>query len=209
MSRNRKPSQKPVIGLTGGIGSGKSTVARILESLGAAVIDADQLIHDELAQPDVAATVRSWWGEDVCTPDGRVDRQAVAAIVFERPEELKRLETLLYPRVERKRESLCAAFEADASVGAIVLDAPKLFEAGWDRACDSVIFVDAPRDERLRRVAARRGWNGDELDRREKWLMPLDKKRARADDIVVNHSSIAELRSDIELIFRKVLAACS
>lgn len=181
----------------------------MLESLGAAVINADQLIHDELAKPEVAAEVRSWWGDGVCTPDGRIDRGAVAAIVFERADELRRLESLLYPRIENRRESLFTEYESNASIRAVVLDAPKLYEAGWDRLCDRVIFVEATREERLRRVAATRGWDGAELDRREKWLLPLDKKRARADDIVVNHASIAELRSEIELIFRRVLAAFS
>ena len=94
MLRVRAKRIKPIIGLVGGIGAGKSSVARILQSFGAAVIDSDRLAHGELADPEVIATLRSWWGEKVCRSDG-VDREVLASIVFSDPQELDRLEKLL------------------------------------------------------------------------------------------------------------------
>ena len=209
MSRRDLKRKKPVVGLAGGIGAGKSSVARVLESLGAVVIDSDRQCHAEFGDPEVVATIRRWWGDVVCGPGGEVDRQALARIVFDSPAELARLEGLLYPRLARRREELIAAYEADPQVQAIVLDSPKLFEAGLNELCDAVIFVDASRSVRARRLAESRGWTEETLQKRENLLKPLDMKRALADHVVVNHSSIAALRSQVERVFSSVLAALS
>jgi dephospho-CoA kinase len=200
---------KPIIGLAGGIGSGKSSVARILESLGAAVIDADRLAHEQLDDPEVIATLRTWWGDSILTPEGRIDRKAVAGRVFSDPAELARLEALLYPRIERRREELTAGYVSDIDVPAVVLDAPKLYEAGLDELCDVVIFVDSADATRAQRVASSRGWSKSEWASREKLFEPLDRKRAGADYIVANNSSIDDLRSEIERVFSAVLASFS
>jgi len=206
LSRVRAKRIKPIIGLVGGIGAGKSSVARVLQSLGAAVIDSDRLAHDELADPEVIATLRGWWGDKVC-PSDEVDRKALASIVFSDPHELDRLEKLLYPRIHRRRERLVAGYNADPAVRAIVLDAPKLYEAGLGDYCDAVIFVAADWSVRVRRVAASRGWTEEELRRRENLQNSLDTKRANADHVVINHSSLDQLRIDVERIFFSVLAA--
>ena len=199
--------KKPIIGLAGGIGAGKSSVARILEALGAVVIDADRLAHEELSNPEVVAELRQWWGERVCTPAGEVDHQTIAAIVFDNPAELTRLENVLYPRIHHRHQELLAAHAADPNVAAIVLDAPKLFETGLNQLCHTVIFVDADWSVRVRRVADSRGWTEAELARRENLQNPLDSKRANADQVVVNHSSINELWSQVERVFSAVLAS--
>lgn len=201
------PRKKPIIGLAGGIGAGKSSVARILKTLGAAVIDADRLSHEVLSEPEVVAMLRQWWGECVCTPAGEVDHQAIAAIVFDDPAELTRLENLLYPRITRRHRELLAAHTADPNATAIVLDAPKLFETGLNQLCDTVIFVDADWSVRVRRVGDSRGWNEAELARRENLQNPLDIKKANADQVVVNHSSIDVLWSQVERVFSAVLAS--
>ena len=206
MSRVRPKRKKPVIGLAGGIGAGKSSVARLLESLGAAVIDSDRMTHEQYGDPEVKAVLRGWWGESVCPAGGEVDRRAVGNIVFHDPSQLARLEGLLYPRLARCREGLIAGYETDPQVRAIVLDAPKLYEAGLHELCDAVIFVDADWAARVERVAAARGWTEDELRRRENLLNPLDRKRTIADHVVVNHSSIGALRSEVERVFSSVLA---
>jgi len=205
LSRVRDKRIKPIIGLVGGIGAGKSTVARILQSLGAAVIDSDRLAHDELANPEVIATLRGWWGDKVC-PSNDVDRKALASIVFSDPRKLDRLEKLLYPRIHRQRERLVEGFNADPAVRAIALDAPKLYEAGLGDYCDAVIFVAADWPDRVRRVAASRGWSEEELRRRENFQNSLDTKRANADHVVINHSSLDQLRIDVERILASVLA---
>jgi dephospho-CoA kinase len=194
-----------IIGVVGGIGSGKSAVARVFESLGAAVIDSDRLNHEQLAAPDVVAQLRAWWGSRVCDKAGGIDRKAVAGIVFDDPAALAALQDLVYPRIARRRDELIARYRADPAVRAIVLDTPKLFEAGLERICDAVVFVDAPRARRLERVYRSRGWTEAELDRRENLLDPLDKKQARADYTVVNDSDIDELRPSIERILSTII----
>lgn len=198
---------KPIIGVTGGIGSGKSSVARILQSLGAAVIDADELVRDQYRQPEVVAQLRAWWG-DAVAPDGRsVDRRAIADIIFVHDEERVRLENYLYPRLNRAREKLAQRYQGDPSVVAIVLDTPKLYEAGVDAVCDAVVFVDSQRALRVQRVAQSRGWSGEELARRENMQKPLDEKRARADYVIDNNSSLDDLRRAVESALRSILAA--
>lgn len=209
LSRVHAKGNKPIIGLAGGIGSGKTSVARILESLGAAVIDSDRLSHEQLGDPEVIATLCEWWGESIRGPDGKVDREAVAAIVFDDPPALARLQNLLYPRIKKRREELMAAYTADANVRAVVLDTPKLYEAGLDELCDEVIFVDVDDDVRAERLAESRGWSASELARREKLLNPLDRKRISADHIVKNNSDIDDLRSEVERVFSAISASFS
>ena len=201
LSRRHRKCGKPVIGVTGGIGAGKSTVAGILGSLGAAVISSDHLGHELLRDPQVLATLRRWWGESILTPNGDVHRGAVASIVFRDQAELARLESLLHPRIAARREALMEAYTADLSVKAIVLDTPKLYEAGVDALCDMVIFVDADQSACLRRLAESRGWTEEELNRRKKMQNPLDVKRTKADHVIVNNSGIGELRMQVERVF--------
>ncbi len=200
---------KPAIGLLGGIGAGKSTVAQILASRGGAIIDSDRLGHEVLGDPEVVAILRQWWGSDVFGPDGRVDRGRVGAVVFDQPKELKRLEELLYPRIGERRAVLSAKYQADPVVTVIVLDAPKLLEVGLDAECDALIFVDAEWPVRVRRVAEARDWTEEELRRREKLQKPLDMKKARADHVVVNQAGVDALRSQVERVLSQVQASFS
>jgi dephospho-CoA kinase len=209
VSRNRPTRKTPIIGLAGGIGAGKTSVGQILESLGAALIDFDRLAHEALREPEVISVLRSWWGGSICTPQGDVDHRAVADIVFHNPQELSRLEGLLHPMILRRFEALEAAHASDPAVRAIVLDAPKLFESGLDRFCDTVIFVEADRARRVERVARARGWSEEELTSRENLQNPLDRKKASADHVVTNHSGIDALRLQVERVFSSVLAACA
>ncbi len=184
-------------------------MARILESLGAVVIDSDVLAHEELEDPLVVQTLRSWWGDKVCRSDGRLDRKAIAAIVFADPDELDRLEKLLYPRLHRRREELVARYELDPTVRAIVLDAPKLYEAGLGDYCDAVVFVEADRRRRIERVESSRGWSDEEVRRRENLQDSVDAKRALADYVVTNQSTLESLRNEVQKVFSSVLAAFS
>jgi dephospho-CoA kinase len=199
---------KPIIGLAGGIGAGKSTVATLMGSLGAVVIESDRLSHEELSSPEVLDILRSWWGEAV-VQGGKVDRSAIARIVFSESEARARLEQLLYPRIEARRERLIAQANADVAVRAIVLDSPKLFETGLDERCDAVVYVEVDREARVERVIRTRGWSADELARREKLQNALDSKRTRADYVIANNSSLDALRIKVENVFSTVLAECS
>ena len=145
--RPRAPASPPVIGILGGVASGKSLIARQLEDLGAVVLDADRAGHEVLHEPAVKAALRTRWGDAVFGTDGAVNRAAVGRIVFASPpagpEELKFLERLTHPRItQRLREQMAAATAGGAK--AIVLDAAVMLKAGWNRLCDAVWFVDVP-----------------------------------------------------------------
>ena len=196
---------KPIIGVTGGIGAGKSTVAQILQELGAAVIDSDRLGHEALANENIVASLRAWWGDDIVDVSGGIDRKALASVVFEDPESLARLEGLVYPWIHAQRRLIVARLNEDANIRVIVFDAPKLYEAGVDRECDAVIFVECDRALRVSRVRRDRGWDETELSRRESRQIPLDVKREKADYIVSNHSSVEALRPELERIMLSVL----
>ncbi|MGB0714586.1 MAG: dephospho-CoA kinase, partial [Phycisphaerae bacterium] len=127
---------KPVIGLTGSIAAGKSTVANVFGACGAMVIDSDKASHEVLQSEQVKKELVAWWGETILDDDGNVDRKAVAAVVFKNPDELKRLEGVIYPRIEMRRQEKITAAQKDPAVRAIVIDAPKLIEAGLDQICD-------------------------------------------------------------------------
>lgn len=191
--------------MAGGIGAGKTTVAAILEDLGAVVIDSDEIARERLSSPEVVSLLRQWWGESICHPDGTVDRGRVAEIIFRDPGERSRLAAVIHPHVARRRRELLASYQADPAVRAIVIDSPLLFEAGLDEMCDLVVFVHAERAVRQARVKADRGWSEEEFARREKLQKPLDMKRQRADYIVVSNSELKELRRQVERLFSRVL----
>jgi dephospho-CoA kinase len=195
-SQKRVSETIPVIGLVGGVGAGKSAVASKMGELGCLVIDADAAARQVLERSDVAARLVEWWGADVLGADGKVDRAKVSGIVFSDPEQRRRLESLVHPlvRADREREIARAAAEG---MRAVVIDAPLLFEAGTDRMCDSIVFVDSPREQRVARVRAR-GWDEAELARREAAQMPLSEKQARCDQVIMNDGSLAELGRDAE-----------
>lgn len=207
LKRAHPKCSKPIIGLVGGIGAGKTSVAKILESLGTAIIDSDRLSHEQFRDPEVVAALCEWWGDRVLAADGTLDRGAIGSIVFSDRSELERLEGLLYPRIGRRRNELLAQFDADPDVLAIALDAPKLLEAGLQELCDAIVFVEASWSDRVRRVGNARGWTEQELKKREILQDPLDKKKAVADHLVFNHSGIDELQSQVERVFSSVLAA--
>ncbi|MGE3110032.1 MAG: dephospho-CoA kinase [Phycisphaerales bacterium] len=207
-SSPRQPSRRriPVIGLVGGIGSGKSEVARVLESLGCVVLDSDAQAKAMLDRDDVRRELVSWWGPDILSkPAGSdpgaaraIDRAAVARIIFSDPAQRTRLERLIHPLLHQQRRARIESLELAAPAPpAIVIDAPLLIEAGVDRECDVLVFVDAPRAQRVRRVRETRGWDEAELARREAAQMPLDTKRARCQHHVRNDGSLESLRAQV------------
>ena len=195
-------SVTPIIGIVGGIGSGKSTVAAVFQSLGCVVSDSDAAVRDLLSEPTVIGQLRDWWGEKVFSPDGRIDRSKVAQIVFETPSERRRLEGFIHPLVhQRRRDTIWDARQSGAA--GVIVDAPLLFEAGVDSECDAIVFVDTPREIRLLRVQESRGWDAEELDRRENTQLGLEEKRKRSDYVVANTGLPDELHGRVV----RVLAA--
>lgn len=203
---NRTGRSKPLVGLAGGVGSGKSSVAQILSELGAGVIDSDELSHQEINHPEVKETLSRWWGPGVLAPDGTIDRRKIGTIVFNDPVQRHKLEALLHPRIAVRRADQIAVYERQPRIKMIVLDSPLLYETDLDLLCDAVIFVDAPIEQRIARSEKARNWPEGELRRREKLQQPLDMKRARADYTCENNSTLSDLRKQVERIFTQILA---
>jgi dephospho-CoA kinase len=200
---------KPIIGLAGGIGSGKSTIAGLFGEMGCLVLSADDAVRDAYRDPAVKSTLRTWWGNRVFDSYGEFDRRALARIVFENPDEKRRLEGLIHPIVAAKRQGAMEAAAGDAQVLAFVWDIPLLFEVGLDRQCDAIVFVDAPFEQRLRRVQATRGWDENELRRREKLQRPLDNKREMSNYIVQNTADVGFARKQVRDVLCAILAGQS
>lgn len=196
---------KPVIGLAGGIGSGKSLVAMQFKKLGCAVINADALSHQVLTEPVVRDTLASWWGQDILDANGQVDRKAVGKHVFGAPDELLRLEQLVHPRVHALRESLRREYDKQQGVLAIVEDCPLLFEVGLEKQCDVVVFVATDRAVQLQRVKTNRGWSEAELNSREKNQLGLDIKANRADYIVDNSESESQTFKQVRSVLLNII----
>ncbi|MEL7237410.1 MAG: dephospho-CoA kinase, partial [Planctomycetota bacterium] len=176
---------RPIIGLAGGIGSGKSHIAKLLEQLGCCRVDSDEMVRTAYTHPQVKQAVMQRFGEDVITPDGNVNRKAIAQIVFRDASQRKWLEQLLHPVANMARVELMDAAARDPKVRAYVWDSPLLLETELDKLCDHVWFVDTPREDRIQRVESR-GWDEAELDRRENAQWPIEKKRAAADFVILN-----------------------
>jgi len=201
---SERPS-KPVIGLAGGIGSGKSAVADILEQLGCVVAHSDEVGRAALRDPAIRDELVAWWGETILDGAGEIDRSAVAAIVFADPAQRRRLEALTHPWIEAKRATQFAAAPPEAP--ALVIDAPLLFEADLDKKCDAVIFVDAPRQTRLNRLRSGRGWQEEDLRRREDSQLPLDVKRSRADYVIQNDGDLSDLVVQVRSTLSEIVAS--
>ena len=201
------PQDKPIIGLAGGVGAGKSALAEELARLGCAVVDADAIGHEVLREPDVREAVRSRWGDRVLGFDSEVDRSALGQIVFSDPTEMDALNEMVQARIrERAAEQIDSALR-DPSVPAVVLDAPILFEAGWDELCTVCVFVGSPPEQRLQRVADARGWDEQTWRSREKMQIPLDKKARSCQYRVENSSSVSHLRERARGLFQKVVGS--
>ena len=197
--------KQPIIGLCGGVGSGKSRVAAEFERLGCLVIDSDAQNSEVLQQPEVVEQLRAWWGDSVIGPDGGPDRRRIAEIVFVDGEAKRQLERLVHPLIAQRRAAMIRAVEGNPAVTAIVIDSPLLLESNLDRECDTIVFVNTNETERLRRLRADRGWTAEELKRREGWQIPLAEKRSRAEFVVENDGPAEQLHPQVADILKTIV----
>ena len=203
--RNPKsPPPRPVIGILGGVGAGKSLVASQLAQLGCEVVDADRIGHALLDEPRIRQAVRERFGDEVFDPSGRVDRQCLGRRVFGSPEDLEALEAILQPELtERVRRAVLDARGGTAA--AVVLDAPLILEKGLDALCDFMVYVSVPVEVRQGRVRRARGWNPSEVVRREASQISLKTKQDRADYIVDNSASPEHTLEQIRAILSRAV----
>lgn len=198
------PTEKPLIGIIGGIGSGKSTVAAEFKKLGCAVIDADAIAHELLKEDEVRNEVMQLFGPGVLNAHGELDRKRLAAIVFADAPRLAALNKVVHPRVLQRTEQLIAQYNADSHTKAIVLDVPLLVEVGWADRCDRVIFVACDRKRRVERARANGLLSDREIEIRENSQISLDSKARLADNIVDNNSDFSTLVRQIKEIFSAI-----
>jgi dephospho-CoA kinase len=193
-----KHGPKPVIGLIGAIGAGKSTAGRCFAAHGGRVIDADSLGHEALRQPEIVAKLVRYWGEGIRKPDGSLDRREIGRIVFADQVQRNALEATVFPYIEERTRQEISAAQANPAVAFVVLDAAVLLEAGWGEFVDRLVYVDAPLETRVARLAARSGWTEADLSAREAAQWSADEKKTLADAIVHNNAAPKELQQQVD-----------
>jgi len=195
-----------LIGLTGNIASGKSTVTHLLAAKGATVIDADVLARQAVEEGTPAyRDIVERWGNDVLSADGFLDRGALRRRVFQRLDELEELNRIVHPEVARLRDRLVAEAR-ERGDRMVVCDIPLLFEKHLVDEFDCIVLVDAPRPMRLERLMRTRGLSETEAMDMIVAQMPADLKRARADFVIDNTGSLAELEARVDEVWQALSA---
>jgi dephospho-CoA kinase len=190
------------VGLTGGIGSGKSEVSRLLAALGAVVVDSDLLAREAVqpGTPGLAAVVAEF-GDAVLGADGSLDRPALGRVVFADPERRAALESIVHPYVRRRSAEVAAAAPPDAVV---VHDVPLLVEAGLADRYDLVVVVDVSEETQVRRLTTLRGMSGEDARARLSAQAPRTTRLAAADLVVENDGTLEELRPRVDELWAEL-----
>jgi len=196
-----KAGKKQIIGILGGVCSGKSTVAAEFAKLGCKVIDADKIVQNLLDKKDIKDKIVDIFGEDVIDSVGKIDKKKLADIVFADTDKLSSLNRIIHPFVLERAEELIKQYNRDNQVTAIVLDMPLLAEVGWDKRCDSLIFVDCERPLRIKRAKKKGIFDENQLKNRENFQISLDKKVSIADNCIDNNSGFSALAKQVTEIF--------
>ena len=193
-----------VVGLTGNIGSGKSTVATLIAQRGVTVIDADALAREAVRPGSPAlARIAELWGRDILAPDGSLDRAALRARVFTHLSELDALNAIVHPEVGRRRDALIADARRRGD-RVVVCDIPLLFEVHLDRVMDLVILVDAPRAIRLERLITTRGISRSVAEAIMTTQLSAEHKRELADFVVDNSGTLQELERRVTDLWKSI-----
>ena len=192
-----------IIGLTGGIASGKSTVSQYLYSKGAVILDADRIAH-ELTEPGgrLYKAYLDHFGAAILFPDGRINRAAVGKRVFSRPFEKQWLDSVSHPLIleEIERRILIKKEEQPAL---IVLDIPLLFETGWDKMAEENCLVYVDEDVQLERLMLRNGYSREEAAARIRAQMPLQEKKKWADRLIDNNGSLPSTLRQVDILWKE------
>jgi dephospho-CoA kinase len=187
-----------VVGLTGGVATGKSTVAKMFKQRGAVVIDADQLARD-VVKPGMAAwrVIVTLFGTTVLNQDRSLDRQALGSIVFHNPKKRRQLERIIHPRVAREQQRLVRRIAKGKPRAVVIYEVPLLFEAGVDKRVDKIIVVTADRETQIARMKKRNHLSRTEAIRRIRSQMPLAKKIQQADHVLNGTLPLPSLRKQV------------
>jgi dephospho-CoA kinase len=194
-----------VVGLAGGIASGKSTCATLLAGDDGVVLDADAIARQVEGDPAVVTRIEAALGLPLRAPDGTLDRVATARAVFQDASKRRMLESIVHPLVRERIERSLEEHRRERKPAIVVLDIPLLYEGGFSGRCDRVVFVDSDPVARADRAELERGWGRDELARREAQQLDLEEKRKRADFVVTNKGSRQELGAEAARIRNALL----
>jgi dephospho-CoA kinase len=196
-----------MIGLTGGIGSGKSTVSKLLADLGAPIIDADKVGHaiyapDGPAYPDMIAA----FGDGILAPDRTIDRKKLGPIVFADPAALKRLNSIVHPKMFARMRAMVDAMRTGGERKPIVVEAAILIEANWQPLFNEIWLVVASREQVIERVERDRGLKPEQTEARIKAQLSDDDRRKYATTVVTNNGTIDELRTTVADLWQGAVA---
>jgi dephospho-CoA kinase len=197
-----------LVGLTGGIATGKTTVAQMFKRCGAVVIDADQLAR-HVVRPGKPAwrEIVAAFGKSILTPRGSINRQALGAIVFQDRRKLKKLERIIHPRVAREQQRLTRRIKARVPNAVVVYEVPLLFESGAHTRVDKIIVVTADRETQIARLKRRNGLTRAEALRRIGQQMALAHKARRADVVLDGTDDKAAVRKDVRRLMGSLRSA--
>jgi dephospho-CoA kinase len=199
-----------VVGLLGGLASGKSSVAAMLRQRGAEVVDADRIAHEVLRREPVRRSIRRAFGPEVFDPDGSVNRAELAEAAFENRDGVDTLNAVVHPPVLDQIRRQVARHREEPGAALIVIDAPLLMETGLDEElCDTLLFVDAPPEVRRKRAVGRGAMSGEQFARREAAQLPAELKRRKADHVVRNNGTLAELAEQVDELWASLCPAGS
>ncbi|MDI9480528.1 MAG: dephospho-CoA kinase [Bacillota bacterium] len=196
-----------IIGLTGGIASGKSTVSRALRELGAIVIDADEVAHT-IMEPGKPAweDIIEHFGSGVLYADQTIDREKLGAIVFNNPERLQVLNQITHPRVGEQFKQIITTLRAEKSDAVLFIEVPLLYETHMERICDEVWVVWVDEETQIQRLMKRDGLSREDALKRIDAQMSLDEKARRADFVIDNRYSIEETIASATKYYNNILA---
>lgn len=195
------------IGVTGGIGSGKTTVTKLLAELGAPIIDADKVGHsiyapDGPAYPDMVSA----FGKGILADDGTIDRKKLGPIVFGDPAALKRLNSIVHPKMFDRMKQMVDQLRGEGERKPIVIEAAVLIEANWQPLFDEIWLVIASKDRVIERVELERGLKPEQTEARIRAQLSDDARRTHATEVIINDGTIADLRVKVEKLWKSALA---
>ncbi|OHB60085.1 MAG: dephospho-CoA kinase [Planctomycetes bacterium RBG_13_46_10] len=194
-----------MIGILGGIASGKSTVAAEFAKLGCKVIDADKIVHDLLQKNVIKKKIIGLFGPGILNKAGNINHQKLAEVVFADSNKLSLLNNILHPVVLERTETLIKQYQRQGRIKAIVLDMPLLAEIGWTNRCDRLIFVDCERKRRIERAQKMKGLKKNQIKIRENFQISLDNKASIADNTIDNNSDFQALVRQVFDIFSYII----
>jgi dephospho-CoA kinase len=195
-----------VIGVTGGVGTGKSTVAKMFRDLGAVVLDADELAHEAMEPKRLVwRRIIEQFGEGILNDDQTINRAALAKVVFADPDARRRLEAIVHPQVLRRIKQQLHQLKRRRGLRAVVLDVPLLIEVGAQRLVDRVVVVTAPADVQRRRLQRKYDWTEEEIARRIGSQWDVSAKAALADDIVDNADGLEHTRKQVRRLWKEAV----